>query len=110
MDTSIRLAQPPILVEPLKAARLLMKRLLLCSDDHPGDSGRGRRRLVVGARVAADRWTARSPCPGLRAPVEVLIDEHGVPAVYARDAEDALFAAGVLHARDRRGRWSCTAA
>jgi penicillin amidase len=40
--------------------------------------------------------------PGLRAPVEVLIDAHGVPAVYARDQEDAWFAAGVLHARDRR--------
>ena len=40
--------------------------------------------------------------PGLRAPVEVLIDAHGVPSVYARDQEDAWFAAGVLHARDRR--------
>jgi penicillin amidase len=39
--------------------------------------------------------------PGLHAPVEVLIDGHGVPAVYARDADDAWFAAGVFHARDR---------
>ena len=39
--------------------------------------------------------------PGLRAPVEVLVDEHGVPAIYARDEEDVYFAAGVLHARDR---------
>ena len=39
--------------------------------------------------------------PGLRAPVEVLVDEHGVPSVYARDEEDVFFAAGVLHARDR---------
>ena len=39
---------------------------------------------------------------GLHAPVEVLIDAHGVPSVYARDQEDAWFAAGVLHARDRR--------
>src|SRR5262245_14751783 len=38
----------------------------------------------------------------LRAPVEVLVDGHGVPAVYARDPEDAWFVAGVLHARDRR--------
>ena len=45
--------------------------------------------------------TASSHCPGLQAPVEVLVDAHGVPAVYARDAEDAWFAAGVLHARDR---------
>jgi penicillin amidase len=39
--------------------------------------------------------------PGLSAPVEVLFDQHGVPSVYARDAEDAFFTAGVLHARDR---------
>lgn len=39
--------------------------------------------------------------PGLGAPVEVLVDEYGVPAVYARDEEDVFFAAGVLHARDR---------
>ena len=56
-------------------------------------------------------WWVRSSLPildgqvalqGLRAPVEVLIDAHGVPSVYARDAEDAWFAAGALHARDRR--------
>ena len=40
--------------------------------------------------------------PGLRAPVEVLFDERGVPAVYARDIDDAWYAAGVLHARERR--------
>jgi penicillin amidase len=40
--------------------------------------------------------------PGLRAPVEVLTDAHGVPAVYAHDQDDAWFAAGALHARDRR--------
>lgn len=40
--------------------------------------------------------------PGLRAPVEILLDAHGVPSVYARDPEDAWFAAGVLHARERR--------
>ncbi len=39
--------------------------------------------------------------PGLNAPVEVLIDGHGVASAYARDADDAWFAAGVLHARDR---------
>jgi len=40
--------------------------------------------------------------PDLRAPVEILFDDHGVPAVYARDVEDAWYAAGVLHARERR--------
>ncbi len=39
--------------------------------------------------------------PGLRAPVEVLINGYGVPTAYARDAEDAWFVAGALHARDR---------
>ena len=40
--------------------------------------------------------------PDLRAPVEILFDDHGVPNVYARDVEDAWYAAGVLHARERR--------
>ena len=66
--------------------------------------------LVVAAGVSG-WWWVRSSLPildgqlasaGLHAPVEVLIDAHGVPAVYARDPEDAWFAAGVLHARDRR--------
>jgi penicillin amidase len=39
--------------------------------------------------------------PGLQAPVEVLMDRWGVPHLYARDAEDAWFAVGVFHARDR---------
>ena len=39
--------------------------------------------------------------PGLQAPVEVLADGYGVPHVYARDTDDAWFAAGALHARDR---------
>jgi penicillin amidase len=39
--------------------------------------------------------------PGLRAPVEVLTDGHGVPHVYAAGPDDAWFVAGLLHARDR---------
>lgn len=66
--------------------------------------------LMVPAVAAGGWWWARGSLPvldgqvaypGLLAPVEVLIDEHGVPAVYARDTDDAWFAAGVLHARDR---------
>ena len=69
--------------------------------------------VVVLAVVSAVTgwWWVRGSLPildgqvalqGLHAPVEVLIDAHGVPSVYARDPEDAWFAAGVLHARDRR--------
>ena len=39
---------------------------------------------------------------GLRAPVEIRFDDHGVPSVYARDVDDAWYAAGLLHARERR--------
>jgi penicillin amidase len=38
---------------------------------------------------------------GLKDPVEVVFDGHGVPHLYARDPEDAWFSAGVMHARDR---------
>jgi penicillin amidase len=56
-------------------------------------------------------WWVRSSLPlldgqiklrGLHRPVEVLIDGHGVPAVYAAEGDDAWFATGALHARDRR--------
>jgi penicillin amidase len=66
--------------------------------------------LLIPAAAAGGYWWAQKSLPvldgqlsfpGLAAPVEVLIDDHGVPAIYARDAEDAYFAAGVLHARDR---------
>lgn len=64
--------------------------------------------LVAGAGGAW--WWAKGSVPvmdgqvtysGLGAPVQVLFDQYGVPAVYARDVEDAWFTAGVLHARDR---------
>jgi penicillin amidase len=65
---------------------------------------------VIAAGVTGWWWVRSSlpildgqlTMPGLRAPVEVLMDGHGVPSVYARDAEDAWYAAGVLHARERR--------
>jgi penicillin amidase len=66
--------------------------------------------LVFPAVAAGGYWWARESLPpldgqiagpGLGAPVEVLVDQYGVPSVYARDAEDAFFSAGVLHARDR---------
>jgi len=63
--------------------------------------------LVAGA---SGYWWARGSLPvldgqltlpGLHAPVQVLTDAHGVPAVYALDQADAWFTAGALHARDR---------
>jgi penicillin amidase len=65
--------------------------------------------LIVAA-AAGSWWWARGSLPpldgerrvsGLRAPVEILMDGHGVPHVYAAGPEDAWFAAGLLHARDR---------
>ena len=66
--------------------------------------------LVIAAGVAGWWWVRSSlpvldgqlTMPGLKAPVEVMFDAHGVPSVYAYDVEDAWFTAGVLHARDRR--------
>ena len=66
--------------------------------------------LLLLAAGSSGWWWARGSLPaldgqlalpGLHAPVEVLIDGYGVPAAYARDAEDAWFTAGALHARDR---------
>lgn len=67
--------------------------------------------VLVVAAAGSGWWWVRSSLPildgqvalaGLHAPVEILSDSHGVPAVYATDQDDAWFAAGVLHARDRR--------
>lgn len=66
--------------------------------------------LLLPALGAGAWWWARQPLPvldgqlgvtGLKDPVEVIFDRHAVPHVYARDPEDAWFAAGVLHARER---------
>lgn len=39
--------------------------------------------------------------PGLRAPVEIVRDRHGVPLIRAETQEDASFALGFVHAQDR---------
>ncbi|WP_149535677.1 penicillin acylase family protein [Siccirubricoccus phaeus] len=39
--------------------------------------------------------------PGLSAPVEVLLDSHGIPRLRAANELDAAMALGLLHARDR---------
>jgi penicillin amidase len=67
--------------------------------------------VLVVAAGATGWWWVRSSLPvldgqvslpGLSSPVEVLFDAHGVPHVYATNEAAAWFAAGALHARDRR--------
>ncbi len=66
--------------------------------------------MVIAAFASGWWWTRGSlpvldgevAVPGLSTPVEVLFDGHGVPHVYATNEEMAWFAAGVMHARDRR--------
>jgi penicillin amidase len=53
------------------------------------------------ARTANPPARAEARIPGLRAPVEVLIDDRGVPHVFAKSEEDAWRAQGYLLARDR---------
>jgi penicillin amidase len=66
--------------------------------------------LLLVAAAGAAWWWARGSLPvldgelrmaGLRGPVEVQVDDRGVPHLYAREPDDAWFAAGVFHARDR---------
>ncbi|HWI18569.1 MAG TPA: penicillin acylase family protein, partial [Vicinamibacterales bacterium] len=67
--------------------------------------------LLAISAGASSWWWVRSSLPvldgqvslpGLSSPVEVLFDPHGVPHVYATNEDTAWFAAGALHARDRR--------
>ena len=66
--------------------------------------------LLAGTTAIGSWWWVRGSLPsldgdlhvvGLHSPVEVLLDDHGVPHVYAAGQDDAWFTAGVLHARDR---------
>lgn len=65
---------------------------------------------VAGLAGAAVATALRRPLPrtsgtlavaGLRAPVEVIRDEWGVPHLYARSNADLFFAQGYVHAQDR---------
>ncbi len=51
--------------------------------------------------AASQQKTETLSLSGLRQPVQILIDRHGVPHIYASTASDALVALGYLHARDR---------
>jgi penicillin amidase len=62
--------------------------------------------LIVAALLllAASTFPARSgrqELPGLTAEVEITEDAHGVPRIRAKSEEDAAYALGYLHARDR---------
>ncbi len=66
--------------------------------------------LAVAGASALAGWYARRSLPqvsgqirlaGLNDRVEIFRDRWGVPHVYARDLQDALFAQGFLHAQDR---------
>jgi penicillin G amidase len=66
--------------------------------------------VLIALAIGVSWWWVRASLPqldgelpvsGLRGPVEVLFDGHGVPHVYSSGPEDAWFVAGVLHARER---------
>lgn len=66
--------------------------------------------VFVSLAAAAGWWWVRASLPpldgqqtlsGLETPVEILFDSYGVPSAYALTADDAWFAAGAMHARDR---------
>jgi len=53
--------------------------------------------LALAAAARADLY----PVPGLKAPVEILVDKWGVPHIYARNQDDLFLAQGWMAARDR---------
>jgi penicillin G amidase len=53
------------------------------------------------ARAALPQLDGTMSVPGLRAPVRVTRDSHGVPTVEARNYEDLFFAQGYVTAQDR---------
>lgn len=62
--------------------------------------------LALAALAGGLWWTlpareASLSLPGLSAPVEVTLDDHGIPRITARNEVDAAMALGLLHARDR---------
>jgi penicillin amidase len=65
--------------------------------------------VVALAAVAGYAWLRQSlpqldgslTLSGLKAPVEIVRDRHGVPHIYAGSVEDAYFALGFVHAQDR---------
>ncbi len=46
-------------------------------------------------------YTAEVKLPGLRAEVEVLYDQYGIPHIYGQNEPDVYYALGYVHAQDR---------
>lgn len=63
--------------------------------------------LLVGAggyvflKTTAPDYSGSVTLEGLKAEVEVLYDDYGVPHIYAQHEEDAYYALGYVHAQDR---------
>ena len=66
--------------------------------------------LLVVVVASYGAWTVRRSfpqttgelsLPGLRAPVDVVRDDRGIPQIYADSPEDLFFAQGYVHAQDR---------
>jgi penicillin amidase len=57
--------------------------------------------LMRKAKAALARIEGDLVVPGLKEPVEVLRDRHGVPHIYARNQDDLFFAQGFVTAQDR---------
>jgi len=52
-------------------------------------------------KSTAPDYSGQLSLPGLKAEVEVLYDDYGVPHIYAQNEEDAYYALGYVHAQDR---------
>ncbi len=66
--------------------------------------------VVSGLMLYLYRGLVQRPTPnssdrvqvsGLREKVEILLDKHGIPHIYAQSEADLLYAQGYMHARDR---------
>ena len=57
--------------------------------------------LLKKAKDVLARIEGEIAIPGLKEPVEVLRDRHGVPHIYARNQDDLFFAQGFVTAQDR---------
>ncbi|HSV96386.1 MAG TPA: penicillin acylase family protein [Spirochaetota bacterium] len=52
-------------------------------------------------RLAVPSYTGTVDIPGLKEPVEVRTDDHGIPHILAKNDEDLFFAQGYITARER---------